>query len=142
RELLRSRLTKRGLAFSTPILTTMLAEHAQASVPAALWQSSLKAAVMIGAGHALTGVVSTQVGSLVHGVIHTMFMTKMKVVVGLVLGLGLLALTGKLAFQPSVIATPEDPVQEAAASGSAGPTEARPDLALVPGNALGFVRIA
>src|SRR5438445_4312352 len=51
RELLRSRLTKRGLAFSTPILATMLAEHAQASVPAALWQSSLKAAVMIGAGH-------------------------------------------------------------------------------------------
>src|SRR5438132_912209 len=142
RELLRARLVERGLALSAIALAAMLAEHAQASVPAALWQSSLKAAVLISTGQALTGVVSTQVGSLVHGVIHTMFMTKMKVVVGLVLGLGRLPLTGKLAFQPSVIATPEDPVQEAAASGSAGPTEARPDLALVPGNALGFVRIA
>jgi len=118
RELLRSRLTKRGLAFSMPILTTMLAEHAQACVPAALWQSSLKAVVVVGAGHALTGVVSTQVGSLVHGVIHTMFMTKMKVAVGIVLGISLLALTGKLALQPSVIATPGNPVQEADAGGA------------------------
>src|SRR5436190_12288756 len=47
RELLRSRLTERGLAFSTPILGTMLAEHAQAAAPAALWQTSLKAAVMV-----------------------------------------------------------------------------------------------
>src|SRR6266481_2516583 len=141
RELLRSRLTKRGLAFSTPILCTMLAEHAQACVPAALSQSSLKTAVMLGAGHALTGVVSTQVGSLVHGVIHTMFMTKMKVAVGLVLGIGLLALTGKMAFQPSVIATPGNPVQEADAGGASA-AENRSALALVPTNAQGFVHIA
>jgi RNA polymerase sigma factor (sigma-70 family) len=142
RELLRARLTKRGLTFSAPILATMLAEHAQASVPAALWQSSLKAAVLISTGQALTGVVSTQVGSLVHGVIHTMFMTKMKVAVGLVLGLGLLVLTGELAFQRSVIATPENPVQEADAGGAGAPAENRSALALVPSNAQGFVHIA
>src|SRR5438132_8961169 len=142
RELLRARLVERGLALSAIALAAMLAEHAQASVPAALWQSSLKAAVLISTGQALTGVVSTQVGSLVHGVIHTMFMTKMKVAVGIVLGLGLLALTGKLAFQPSVIATPGNPFQEADAGGAGAPAENRSALALVPSNALGFAHIA
>src|SRR5439155_21195394 len=70
------------------------------------------------------------------------FMTKMKVVVGLVLGIGLLALTGKMAFQPSVIATPENPVQEADAGGAGAPAENRSALALVPSNALGFAHIA
>jgi RNA polymerase sigma factor (sigma-70 family) len=142
RELLRARLAKRGLALSATALAAMLAENAQASIPAALWQSSLKAAVLIGTGQALTGVVSTQVGSLVHGVMQTLFMTKMKVAVGLVLGLGLLALTGKLALQSSVIATPENPVQEAAAGGAEAPAESKSALALVPSNALGFAHIA
>src|SRR5262249_29909271 len=55
RELLRARLAQRGLALSATALAAMLAEHAQASVPAALWQSSLKAAVLISTGQALTG---------------------------------------------------------------------------------------
>jgi len=71
-----------------------------------------------------------------------MFMTKMKVAVGVVLGLGLLALTGKLALQPSVIATPGNPVQEADAGGAGAPAENRSALALVPSNALGFAHIA
>jgi RNA polymerase sigma factor (sigma-70 family) len=142
RELLRARLAQRGLALSATALAAMLAENAQAAVPTALWQSSLKAAVLISTGQALTGVVSTQVGSLVRGVIHTMFMTKMKVAVGLVLGLGLLALTGKLAFQSNVIATPENPVQEAAAGSVDAPAENKSALALVPSNALGFAHIA
>ncbi len=140
RELLRSRLAKRGLAFTSPVLATLVAEHAQASIPAALWQISLKAAIMVGAGQALTGVVSTQVGTLVHGVMKTMFMTKVKVGIGLLLGVGILAMTGKLALQPSVTATAENPSQDAAGD-SAGPAE-RSGLALVPRNALGFAHIA
>lgn len=142
RELLRSRLTRRGLALSTTALAAMLTENAHAAVPAALWQTSLKAAVMAGAGHALTGVVSTQVGSLVHGVMHTMFMTKMKIAFCLVLGLGLLALTGKLTFQTNVIATPGNPVQEAdAAVAGESPKNPSSTLTHVPSNALGFVHI-
>src|SRR5260370_33458773 len=101
RDLLRSRLSERGLAFSTAALGAVLAANARATVPAALWQSSLKAAVLAGAGHALTGVVSSQVGSLVHGVIHTMFMTKLvKMGLGLVLGVSILTMAAKLAMQP------------------------------------------
>jgi RNA polymerase sigma factor (sigma-70 family) len=141
RELLRSRLTQRGLALSTTALAAMLTENAQAAVPAALWQSSLKAAVMAGAGHALTGVVSTQVGSLVHGVMHAMFMTKMKIAAIAVLGLGLLAVTGTLVFQPSAIATSENAIQEAASAGAGAAAEGQSALALVPSNALGFAHI-
>jgi RNA polymerase sigma factor (sigma-70 family) len=143
RELLRSRLTKRGLALSSPLLATLVTEHAQASIPAALLQSSLKLAVMVGAGQALTGVVSTQVGTLIDGVIKTMFMTKVKVAIGLLLGAGLLGITSKIVLQPSVTATPENPVQEAAASGLANSAaDNQPELALVPKNAQGFAHIA
>jgi RNA polymerase sigma factor (sigma-70 family) len=118
RELLRSRLAKRGLALTSPVLATLVAEHARASVPAALWQISLKAAVMAAAGQALTGVVSTQVGTLVHGVMKTMFMTKLNVGIGMLLGVGILAMTGKLALQPSVTATAENPSQDAVGQAS------------------------
>lgn len=141
RDLLRSRLSQRGLAFSTAALAAVLADNARAAVPAALWQSSLKASVLAGAGQALTGVVSTQVGSLVHGVIHTMFMTKLvKVGIGLVLGVSILTMTAKWAMQPSAEARSEDPFQDAA--GLAETPSNQPDLAQVPSNALGFVRIA
>jgi RNA polymerase sigma factor (sigma-70 family) len=143
RELLRARLVQRGLTLSATALATMISEHAQASILPALWQSSLKAAVLASAGQTLTGVVSSQVGSLVNGVMHTMFMTKLKVAIGLLLGIGLLAMTGKLALQPSVTATLENSVQEAAASGLASSAaDNQPELALVPSNALGFARIA
>ncbi|HEV2947795.1 MAG TPA: RNA polymerase sigma factor, partial [Gemmataceae bacterium] len=141
RDLLRSRLTNRGLAFSTAALAALLAENAQAHVPAALWQSSLKAAVLVGAGQALTGVVSTQVGSLVHGVIQTMFMTKLvKLSVALMLVAGILTMGAQLAMQSNADAQSENPFQDAGAA--AGPTDTQPDLAQVPTNALAFVRIA
>jgi hypothetical protein len=74
---------------------------------------------------------------------HTMFMTKIKTSIVLFLGVGLLAMTAKLAFQPSVTATLENSVQEAAASGLASSAaDNQPELALVPSNALGFARIA
>src|SRR6266851_5158804 len=142
RDMLRTRLSERGLAFSTAALAAALAENAQAHVPAALSHSSLKAAVLVGAGHALTGVVSTQVGSLVHGVIHTMFVTKLcKVGLGLALGVGILTMTAKFALQPSADARTENPIQEAV-GGVAASADLPADLALVPTNALGFVRIA
>jgi RNA polymerase sigma factor (sigma-70 family) len=142
RDLLRTRLTNRGLAFSSAGLAALLAENAQAHIPAALWQSSLKAAVLVGAGQALTGVVSTQVGSLVYGVIQTMFMSKLvKVVVGVMLVAGILTMSAQLAMQSNADAQSDNPFQDAAGVG-AGPGETQPDLAQVPTNALAFVRIA
>jgi RNA polymerase sigma factor (sigma-70 family) len=141
RDLLRTRLTNRGLAFSTAALAALLAENAQAHIPVALWQSSLKAAVLVGAGQALTGVVSTQVGSLVHGVIQTMFMTKLvKLSVALMLVAGILTMGAQLAMQSNADARSENPFQDAGAAAS--PTHTQPDLAQVPTNALAFVRIA
>jgi RNA polymerase sigma factor (sigma-70 family) len=142
RDILRTRLERRGLALSTAVLTTVLTENARAIVPAALWKTSLKAAVLAGAGEALTGVVSTHVGSLVKGAMHTMFMTKLfKVGLGLVAGIGIMTMTAKLAFPPSADARTEDPIQEAS-SGGAGSNAIQPDLAAVPTNAIAFVRIS
>jgi RNA polymerase sigma factor (sigma-70 family) len=142
RELLRTRLENRGVALSTTVLASVLVENARAVVPASLCHSSLKAALLIGAGHALTSVVSSQVGSLVHGVVHTMFMTKLcKVGLGMVLSVGILSITVKFALQPTAGAKTENQNQETSA-GTSSRGDAKSDLALVPGNALGFLRIS
>ncbi len=92
REMLRKRLTRRGLAVTTEAFSTaLLAEAPAASLPPALIDSSLKAAMSFAAGDGVAGgFVSAQAAALTQGVLHTMFVTKMKVVVAWVLALSLL----------------------------------------------------
>jgi RNA polymerase sigma factor (sigma-70 family) len=96
RELLRARLARRGLGLSAGALA---AGAASAAVPAAWAARTAEAAVLVAAGGAVTGVVSTQTVALLKGVLNAMFLTKLKVavavsvavgaVVGLGIGLGL-----------------------------------------------------
>jgi RNA polymerase sigma factor (sigma-70 family) len=82
REMLRKRLTRRGLALSTAVLfTALLAEASTAALPSVLIDSTLKAAMSFAAGNAAAGgVVSAQAVALTSGVLHTMFVNKMKTV--------------------------------------------------------------
>src|SRR6516162_1497538 len=79
RELLRGRLTRRGVSLAGGLLSVgMLGTSAQAAVPAVLAETTLKAAALVAAGAAPMPFVSTQVVSLMEGVIKAMLWTKVK----------------------------------------------------------------
>lgn len=89
RELLRKRLTRRGLALSPAMFSAaLLAEASAASLPPVLIDSTLKATMSFAAGDAAAvGLVSAQAAVLTKGVLHTMFVTKMKTLAALVVAL-------------------------------------------------------
>jgi RNA polymerase sigma factor (sigma-70 family) len=92
RHLLRGRLARRGVALSSALLAAALSENAAtAMAPAALVDTTVKAATLFAGGQALTGcLISTKVATLTHGVLKTMFLTKLKIGAALVLTLGAL----------------------------------------------------
>jgi RNA polymerase sigma factor (sigma-70 family) len=88
RELLRTRLASRGLAVSAGLLAAWLCENAaSAGAPSSLVASTIKAATSLASGQA-TGMISTHVAALTEGVLKTMFLSKLKAVVAVVLVLG------------------------------------------------------
>jgi RNA polymerase sigma factor (sigma-70 family) len=91
RDLLRDRLTRRGVTLSGGLVATVLsAQAASAVVPVALAHSTVKAAALAGAGRATAAGVSASVANLVEGVLHEMFQTKLKVTAALVLTVALI----------------------------------------------------
>jgi RNA polymerase sigma factor (sigma-70 family) len=79
RDLLRSRLTRRGLTLTAAALAVPLNEPAAATVPLALVESTIKAAGLLPAANALgAGAISVSVASLAQGVLRTMFLAKLK----------------------------------------------------------------
>jgi RNA polymerase sigma factor (sigma-70 family) len=125
REQLRSRLARRGLALSVGCLVTALSENAAAaSVPTPLMGSTVGVAIPFSAGKASAGLVSGPVATLTQGVLHTMFLTKLKIYVAALVALTVLgtgagliaqqALAGQPATEPAAIPadeqrTPDDP---------------------------------
>jgi RNA polymerase sigma factor (sigma-70 family) len=93
RDLLRSRLARRGLAFSAALLPTVLLDNAAAAtVPAPLAAATVKAAVGFTGGSAATATgVSAKVVMLAETVQRAMFLAKLKVGLALVLSLTLVA---------------------------------------------------
>jgi hypothetical protein len=85
RDLLRSRLSRRGVAL-TPVLLAGLLTPAVAS--AALTEVTLNAATVFATGKAAIGV-SAQAGALAEGALHAMFITKVKSAAAIVAALGL-----------------------------------------------------
>jgi RNA polymerase sigma factor (sigma-70 family) len=139
RELLRARLVRRGIALPVGALALLLTEQTRAAVPAGLLATSARAAVLTATGEALGGVVSTQVVSLAEGVCRTMFLSKLKTGMVFLLALGVFAAAG-LAVHHLATARPafDDPEDKGAQEVT---TEKHPELALVPGDALGFIRV-
>jgi RNA polymerase sigma factor (sigma-70 family) len=84
RALLAKRLTQRGLTLSAGSLAAALSrEAASAGVPYALAISTVRAGSLVAAGHAITGAISVQVAALTEGVLHTMWLTKLKITTAL-----------------------------------------------------------
>jgi uncharacterized protein (TIGR03067 family) len=83
--MLAKRLTQRGIVFSGGSVTAVLsAGSASASAPPALVASTIKVASLLAAGRA-AGIVSAKVAALTDGVVKTMFVTKIKSVLAVVL---------------------------------------------------------
>ena len=136
RDLLRTRLTRRGLVFSAGALTAMIARDASAAVPPALFQTTLRAAALLASGQSAAGLISVPVLALTEGAIQAMLLTKWKsVAVALLVAGAFTTGAGVLAFQDAKkeSAAPEKTANDASAKKSeallpveeAGPTSER-----------------
>lgn len=107
RELLRKRLTRRGVTLSASVLATALMPCANsAAVPVALLDATVRSAMLVAAGHLATAGVSVPVAALTKGVLQTMLLTRLTTVCGLVVGIGLLGSTTALFTYRSLAAGP------------------------------------
>jgi RNA polymerase sigma factor (sigma-70 family) len=89
RELLRQRLVQRGVTLSAGLFTAALAQGtAPAALPAALAGTTVRGALLCLAGEAAASVSPTA-AALVKGVLHELFLARLKVVVALALAVGL-----------------------------------------------------
>jgi hypothetical protein len=116
RDLLHSRLSRRGLTFSAGALGTVLAEKtASAALPTALLDTTLQVAqALVTAGSKTTAAVaSANVAALTEGVIQTMLLSKVKIAAAMLAASLLLAGSGFLAFQALVAKEPPQAKKDA-----------------------------
>ena len=107
RRLLAERLSRRGVALSGGALAAALSQGAaSAQVAASLVAVTAKAAVWVAAGH--LAAVAAPVGVLTRGVLRAMFLTKLKVVLGVVLAVVALG-AGGVAYRPADAQTVQPP---------------------------------
>jgi RNA polymerase sigma factor (sigma-70 family) len=98
RELLRRRLTRRGVTVPAVLLGAGLATEARAEVAPALLSATVRAGQAVAAGTALgTGLVSLQVATLIKGALHMIWLKKL--CVWTTLGLAMFGGAGVLAYQ-------------------------------------------
>ena len=93
RDLLRKRLLRRGLALSSSLLVSLLAQRAlSAAVPSTLRTITTQAALRIAAGQTvLAGLVAEPVAALTKEVLKAMFVTKLRMTGLVLLVFGVLA---------------------------------------------------
>jgi RND family efflux transporter MFP subunit len=95
REMLRRRLTCRGLVLSTAGLTILLTQNAASATASALLISpTFKAALLFASARSAAGTASARVIELAEGVLRAMYMTKLKLVTALFLVIGVLLAAG------------------------------------------------
>jgi RNA polymerase sigma factor (sigma-70 family) len=110
RELLRARLARRGVGLSAALLAALLTGRAaSAAVPVALVVSIVRVAADAAAGRALAaGAVSARAAAVAEGVARAMRMTRLKIVTGVLLALGLVGLGAGLLTSGAQSAPPPD----------------------------------
>jgi RNA polymerase sigma factor (sigma-70 family) len=109
RELLRNRLTRRGLALSTTLSGTILGhETARAALPSGLAEATIKAAMHVAAGKVAAGAVPAAVTQLTDGVLRTMTLNKLTITTAGVLAVGITssAIALRVLGQPALPANP------------------------------------
>ena len=141
RELLRCRLTRRGLALSAASLALLAAGRtASAAVPGVLIHGTLKAALLFAAGKAVAGAASVRAVAWTHGVLRAMILSKLKLLAAVVLtaatatGAGFF-LSRSTAAPPRPPADPPADVQPTHDAKTANETPDEPDKPLVKGTA-------
>jgi RNA polymerase sigma factor (sigma-70 family) len=95
RELLRQRLSRRGLTLSSAVLAATLTEPSKA--PAAMVAAVSRMAALCALGQTVTGSIPPPIATLAQGALHAMTVTKLKTVVALVTVFCVLAGGGGLA---------------------------------------------
>jgi RNA polymerase sigma factor (sigma-70 family) len=109
RDLLRGRLSRRGLALSVPLFAAMLSQEALAvALPATLTNATVKAALLSLTGPATTGAISAQAAALAEEGLAIMLVTKLKIGATLLLALGILAVGAGWAMQQAREAKPRE----------------------------------
>jgi RNA polymerase sigma factor (sigma-70 family) len=79
RDLLRARLTRRGLALSAGLMATALAANTSAAAPAALLNATVKGALLFAIGNTAAGEVSASAAALAAWALNRLFLTTVKV---------------------------------------------------------------
>jgi RNA polymerase sigma factor (sigma-70 family) len=125
KDLLRHRLTRRGLAPAVVALEAALAHEARALIlPPSLAVSTIEAAARVAAGASLAEAVSASVVTLTQGALHTMLLAKAKVA-AFVLATATVFTTGAIVLaQPG----PQDrsPFQQDESGAKPGPQDRSP----------------
>jgi RNA polymerase sigma factor (sigma-70 family) len=120
RELLRARLTRRGITLSTGFLGVVLTEHASAAVPGLLVHSTVKTIALLSAGKVVAGMSAASAAALAEGVLKAMFVTKMKIATAFLfavgvfgMGVGIVAQQGLVQQQsPALLAEGSKPLSQ------------------------------
>jgi RNA polymerase sigma factor (sigma-70 family) len=92
RDLLGTRLARRGVTLSAGLLGAGLAQPAPAAVPAALVEATVRTALLWAAGKTVAGLASASAVVLAEGVLKTLIAAKLKIATTLVLAVGLAVL--------------------------------------------------
>jgi RNA polymerase sigma factor (sigma-70 family) len=134
RELLRRRLTRRGLALSAGLFTTVLSQEAAAVVPAKLAAPTVKAGLLVAAGQNTAGAISAHAVRLADALMKTWFLARAQLAAAVVLavcvaGIGAGAILWKSLAPSPMAAHNED--DQPAESGSASTAHA--EILRVPG---------
>jgi RNA polymerase sigma factor (sigma-70 family) len=129
RDLLRSRLTRRGVTLASAVgALELLARDAKAALPGRLVTFTVKAATHAAAGTSLVGLISTQALSLSEGVIHAMSLSQLKMFAVTAAVAGTLVGGGAYAYQGTATKAggPKGKTRAAAVDSGrpTGPTEA------------------
>jgi RND family efflux transporter MFP subunit len=112
REMLRRRLTGRGLVLSTAGLTILLTENAASATASTLLISpTLKAALLFASAQSAAGTAPARVIELAEGVLRAMYMTKLKLVTALFLVIGVL-LAGGIITRHALEAAPQEDAKQ------------------------------
>src|SRR5439155_8669681 len=96
---------RQGLSLSAGAMAAMLSENAaSACLPASVISSTIKAAGAYAAGPAAEGAISTNVVALTHGVLRTMWLTKLKIASAVLVAITVVGVgAGSLIFQAQAV---------------------------------------
>jgi RNA polymerase sigma factor (sigma-70 family) len=122
RDLLRSRLRRRGLGFGASAIGAVLASEASAAMPPNLARTTIQGAMNIAAGGTAAGIVPAASTTLTTGVLRTMFLSKFSIVATGVITAGVIS-TGAGLFVKARSATLATQETVAAASPARGNTD-------------------